>query len=56
MQSNTLHSVQSAADYLGGISIWTIYAWLSAGKIRRTKVGRRTMIRQSELDRIARDE
>ncbi|AXC10329.1 hypothetical protein ACPOL_0978 [Acidisarcina polymorpha] len=41
---------------LGGLSIYTIHAWLSSGKLRRTKVGSRTMIRESELQRVIRDE
>jgi excisionase family DNA binding protein len=44
-----LFSVGDAAKYLGGISKYTIHAWLSSGKLRRTKVGSRTMIRESDL-------
>ena len=44
-----LMSVEQAAERLGGISKWTIHAWLSKGKLRRTKVGSRTMIRESDL-------
>lgn len=45
-----LYSVKSACEFYGGdISPWTIYAWLSQGKIQRTKVGSRTFIRESEL-------
>lgn len=44
-----LFSVEQAAVRLGGISKWTIHAWLAKGKLRRTKVGRRTMIRESDL-------
>ena len=44
-----LYSVEEAAKYLGGISKWTVHAWLAKGKLRRTKVGSRTMIRQSDL-------
>lgn len=51
-----LVSVEEAARLLGGLSKWTIYAWLSQGKLHRTKVGRRTMLRQSELWRVIRDE
>lgn len=49
-----LYSVEDAAKALGGISKWTVHAWLSQGKLQRTKVGRRTMIRESELERIVR--
>lgn len=45
-----LYSVEEAAKILGGVSKWTIHAWLSQGKIKKTKVGSRTMIRESELE------
>ena len=45
----TLLSVDEAARRLGGISKYTIHAWLSKGKLRRTKIGTRTMIRESDL-------
>jgi excisionase family DNA binding protein len=38
-----LLSVEQAAERLGGISKWTVHAWLSKGKLRRT------MIRESDL-------
>lgn len=47
-----LLSVQAAAERLGGISKWTIYAWLSQGKLTRVKVGGRTMLRAAELATI----
>jgi len=50
-----LMSVQEAAKRLGGISKWTVYAWLSQGRLQRTKVGSRTMIRQSQLLRILKE-
>jgi len=50
-----LFSVSDAGIALGGISKWTIYASLSQGKLRRTKVGGRTMIRESELERVIRE-
>lgn len=50
-----LLSVEEAAKRLGGISPWTLKAWLSQGRLRRTKVGRRTMIRASELERVIDD-
>jgi excisionase family DNA binding protein len=49
-------SVEQFAKAVGGISKWTVYAWLSKGIIRRTKVGRRTMIRVSEIERVAKDQ
>ena len=54
--SDVLFSVTEAAKRLGGISPWTVHAWLAKGKLRRTKVGSRTMIRESELQRVIRDE
>jgi len=48
-KQDRLYSVEDAAQYLGGLSKFTIHAWLSKGKLRRTKVGTRTMIRESDL-------
>jgi excisionase family DNA binding protein len=53
---DTLISVEEAAHRLGGISKWTVHAWLSKGKMCRTKVGARTMIRESELKKVIHDE
>jgi excisionase family DNA binding protein len=47
-----LYSIEQAAEKLGGISTWTIHSWLSQGRLRRTKIGRRTMISESELERF----
>jgi excisionase family DNA binding protein len=52
---DTLLSVEEAARRLGGLSKWTIYGWLSKGKLQRTKVGGRTMIRESELQKVVED-
>src|ERR1035437_3850302 len=52
---DALLSVDEAARRLGGLSKYTIHAWLSSGKLRRTKVGSRTMIRESELERVIED-
>ncbi len=51
-----LISVEEAARRLGGISKWTVHAWLSQGRLRRTKVGGRTMIRESELAKVIEDD
>lgn len=56
MTLERLLSVDEAAAELGGLSKYTIHAWLSKGKLRRTKVGSRTMIRESELQRVIHDE
>ena len=50
-----LVSVTEAARKLGGISKWTVYSWLTQGKLQRTKVGNRTMIRESELQKVIQD-
>ncbi len=52
---DNLLSVSEAAKRLGGISKWTLHAWLSKGKLQRTKVGSRTMIRESELQKVIED-
>lgn len=52
---DALLSVEQTAARLGGLSKWTIYAWLSQGKLKRTKVGGRTMIRESELAKVIED-
>ncbi len=51
-----LISVSEAARRLGGIAKSTVYAWLTDGKLRRTKVGSRTMIRVSELEKVIEDD
>ena len=55
MPLETLYTVDEAARRLGGISKWTVHAWLSQGRLQRTKVGGRTMIRESELARVIED-
>lgn len=47
-----LLTVSEAARALGGISKYTVQAWLSSGKLQRTKVGSRTMIRESDLQAV----
>ena len=37
--SQALLSVEQAAQRLGGVSRWTIYAWLAKGRLRKTKIG-----------------
>jgi excisionase family DNA binding protein len=49
---DNLLPVAEVSKRLGGISKWTVYAWLSQGKLQRTKVGARTMIRESELAKV----
>lgn len=52
MGMEKLYSINETARALGGISRHTVKAWLSQGKLQRTKVGNRTMIAESELLRI----
>lgn len=52
---DNLISIEEAAKRLGGLSKWTIHGWLSKGKMLRTKVGGRTMIRESELEKVIED-
>ena len=39
------------AEWLS-ISRWTVYAWLSEGRIRSVKIGRLVRIPESEMERI----
>ncbi len=55
LREDPLLSIDESAKYLGGISPWTIRSYLSSGRLKRTKVGRRTMIRTSQLDLFARN-
>ncbi len=48
-QRDQLHSVESAASFLGGVAVSTVRAWLSQGKLTRVKIGRLTRVRESEL-------
>ena len=50
-----LYSVRDAAEYLGGVSQYSVHAWMSQKRLVRTKVAARTMIRKSELDRFVRE-
>ena len=47
-----LLSVKEVARRLGGVSVFTVHAWLSEGRLMRTKVGSRVMVRESELERF----
>jgi len=44
-----LHSVESAAEFLGFVSLSTIRSWLTQRRLTRIKVGRLTRVRESEL-------
>ena len=47
--TDRLHSVESAAEFLGFVSPSTIRSWLTQGKLTRIKIGRLTRVRESEL-------
>jgi excisionase family DNA binding protein len=44
-----LHSVKSAAAFLGGVAESTVRVWLWQGRLTRIKIGRLVRIRESEL-------
>jgi excisionase family DNA binding protein len=49
MQS--LKSVEQAAEFLG-ISPWTVRVYLRDGQLNPTRIGRRVLLRQDELERF----
>jgi excisionase family DNA binding protein len=50
-----LYRVQEAAEILC-CSKWTIYKWLSEGKLQRTCIGGgRVVVRESEIQRLLQD-
>lgn len=51
MQTGELLTTKEAAEVLR-VSHWTISAWLSQGKLQRTKVGGRTMINRADLSTV----
>jgi excisionase family DNA binding protein len=55
LDGDRLFSVTEAASLLR-ISPWTVRSWLTQKRIRRTKVGGRTLIRMSELRRVVTDD
>jgi len=48
----SLFPVPEAVKRLGGISNWTLYSWISKGKIQVVKIGSRSMIAEAELTRL----
>jgi excisionase family DNA binding protein len=49
-------SVRESAQRLGGLSPWTIRKYLSQKRLERTKIGRRTMISESALEKFVREQ
>jgi excisionase family DNA binding protein len=45
-----LLSVEQTRERLGGVSRWTVYSWMSQGRLRRTKVGSRVMVAETDLE------
>jgi hypothetical protein len=55
-RTDKLHSIKSAAEFLGVIAESTIRVWLWKSVLHRVKVGRRTLIRESELRALIHEE
>lgn len=49
LKEDEILSISEAAKRLGGLSVWTLRAWLSQGKLQGLKIGRRRVISLSEL-------
>jgi excisionase family DNA binding protein len=49
-----LWTVARAAEYLN-VSKFTLYRWLSEGRLQRSKAGGRTLVRESELLKMIED-
>jgi excisionase family DNA binding protein len=48
-------SVRQSAEYLG-VAVSTIHAYLWKRTLKRTKIGRRTFVRLSQLNGLIKDE
>jgi excisionase family DNA binding protein len=53
MQVGDLFTTKEAAELLR-VSHWTVSAWLSQGKLPRTKAGGRTLIAKADLEAFLR--
>jgi len=53
---DNIFNLEEAGRKLGGISVWTLRAWLKQGRLKRTKVGGRTMLAERELERFLRED
>jgi excisionase family DNA binding protein len=53
---DNIFNLEEAGRKLGGISVWTLRAWLKQGRLKATKVGGRTMLAEAELERFLRQE
>ena len=50
--TDKLQSIESAAEFLGGLSPSTIRFWLSSGRLQRVKIGSRTFVYESDLAKL----
>lgn len=50
-----LYSIEQASRYLGGVSPHTLRKRVQTGDVTVTRLGKRTMLSQEELDRISRE-
>jgi excisionase family DNA binding protein len=55
MAIEKVYSVPQAAE-ITTLSKWTIWAMLTRGQLKRTKIGGRTVIRESELMKLIKDQ
>jgi excisionase family DNA binding protein len=51
---SSLLSVEKAAEFLS-ISPWTVRAYLRNGQLKPTRIGRRVLLRQEELERFVQE-
>ena len=56
LNGDPLLPIPDVARFLGGVSIYTVNAWLSQGRILRSKLGARTFVKLSECKRFIADE
>lgn len=53
LPATRLVNLETAAEWLGGLSVWTLRKWIQEGKIRDTcLIGSRRMIPISEVERL----
>jgi len=51
MLTETLYTVREAAEQTG-LAYWTIWDLFKKGRLMKTKVAGKTMVRQSELEKL----
>jgi len=55
LNGEVLYTVREAAKETG-LAYWTIWDYFKRGKLMKTKIGGRTVVRHSELKKLIRDE